>query len=130
MPALRLAAGTEVRSIHGGLATGVVTGTGAYAYLVESPVQYVRAVGGAGHPGAEHAIRGSVVSYVLSAVRPVVAECGDARTGVLVFTQSVVGEVVALDHIPGMGTGGLLEGRTHAKRPQAVLSAGIVVQGE
>jgi hypothetical protein len=46
MPALRLAAGTEVRSIHGGLATGVVAGTGAYAYLVESPVQYVRAVGG------------------------------------------------------------------------------------
>src|SRR5919112_4721903 len=124
------AARTEIHSIHGGFVTDVVARIGSYAYFAEPGVQYVASVSGTGLPGAEHALWGSVVSDVLCAGRPVIAEVGYTRARAFVFTLGVMREVVALDHIPGMSAGGSLEGRTHAKSPQVAVSAHIVVQDE
>src|SRR5919112_730424 len=124
------AARAEIHRIHSGLVVEVVARAGSYAYFAELGVQYVATVSCAVHPGVEHAIRGGVVSDVLCAVGPVVAEAGHTRARALVCPFSVMREVVALDHIPGMSAGGSLEGRTHAESPQAAVSARIVVQGE
>src|ERR671920_643449 len=124
------AARTEIHGIHGGLVADVVARTGSYAYFAEPGVKYIATVSGAVHPGAEHALRSRVVSDVLCAGRPVVAEVGYTCARAFVFTFGVMREVVALDHILGMSAGGSLEGRTHAESPQVTVSARIVVQGE
>ena len=49
------------------------------------PTQYVAPMDRTTRPGAEHAIRSSVVSNVLCAIRPVVAEGSDTRAWVVVL---------------------------------------------
>src|SRR5215210_2239632 len=93
-------------------------------------MQYVRTVDGTAHPGVEQAFRSSVVSDVLSAGGPGVAEATDARARVFVAPLGVVREVVALDHILRMSAGGFLQGGMHAEWPQAVVLTSVVVQGE
>src|SRR5919112_796830 len=124
------AARAEIHGIHGGLVADVVARTGSYAYFAEPGVKYVASVSGTVHPGVEHALWGTVMSDVLCAGRPVVAEVGYTCARAFVFTFGVMREVVALDHILGMSAGGSLEGRTHAESPQVTVSARIVVQGE
>jgi hypothetical protein len=97
---------------------------------VEPPIQYVRAVDGTAHPGAEHAFWSSVVSDVLSAVGPAVTEAPDARARVFVPPPGIVRLVVVLDHVLRMSTGGFLEGGMHAERLQAVVLRNVVVQSE
>src|SRR5919112_5357980 len=124
------AARTEIHSIHGGLVAKVIARTGSHAYFAEPGVKYVASVSGAVHPGAEHTLRSRVISDILCAGRPDVAEVGYTRARAFVFTFGVMREVVTLDHILGMSAGGSLEGRTHAESPQVTVSARIVVQGE
>ena len=97
---------------------------------MEPPIQYIRAVDGTAHPGVEHAFRSSVVSDVLCAVGPAVTEATDARARIFVPPPGVVREVVVLDHVLRMSTGGSLESGMHAERLQAVVFTSIVVQGE
>jgi hypothetical protein len=97
---------------------------------VEPPIQYVRAVDGTAHPGAEHAFWSSAVSDVLSAVGPAVTEAPDARARVFVPPPGIVRDVVVLDHVLRMSTGGFLEGGMHAERLQAVVLRNVVVQSE
>src|SRR5215203_436314 len=103
---------------------------GTYTYFVEHLIQYVTTVDGTAHPGAEQAFRSSVVSDVLSAGGVGVAEATDARARVFVALPGVVREVVALDHILRMSTGGFLECGMHAEWSQAVVFTSVVVQGE
>src|SRR5215212_8566411 len=124
------AARTEIHRIHGGFVADVVASIGSYAYFAEPGVKYVASVSGTIHPGAEHALWGRVVSDVLCAGRPVVAEVGYAGARAFVFSFGVMREVVALDHVLGMRAGGSLEGRTNAESPQGVVSSRVVVQGE
>src|SRR5215211_798947 len=129
-PGLKLGAGTEVDGIHGSSRAEVVAGTGAYADLVELAVKYVAPVGRIAHPGVEHTIWSSVVSDVLSAVGPVIAIVPDAHACAFVRPLGEVREVIALDHVLRMSTGGSLEGWMHAERLQAVLFTGVIVQGK
>jgi hypothetical protein len=68
--------------------------------------------------------------YVLHAIAVTVAEAPDTLARALVAAPRVVGEVVAPDHVFGVGSGGLLERRVDAKRPQVTVFALRVVQGE
>src|SRR5215208_1224938 len=122
--------GTKVCSIHGGLGVAVVACICTYAYFVAPLIQYVRAADGTAHPGAEHAFRSSVISDVLSAVGRAVTEATDACTRVFIPPPGIVREVVVLDHVLRMSTGGFLEGGMHAERLQTVVHTSVVVQGE
>ena len=94
---------------------------------MEPLIQYVRTVDRTAHPGLEQAFRSSIVSDVLCAGGPGVAEATDARAWVFVAPLGVVREVVALNHILRMSTGGILEGGMHAERLQAVFFTSVIV---
>ena len=105
------AGGSKIRSIHSSLGVAVVARTGTYAYFVEPPIQYIRVVYRAAHPGAEQALGSRVVSDVLCAGGPGVAEATDARARIFVPPPGVVREVVVLDHGPSNEHGRLSGGR-------------------
>src|SRR5918998_1628354 len=129
------AAGAEVGGVHCGVrcpAEGALVG--AYADLAELSVQNIGAVASAAHPRAHSAVWLAILAaapgYVLRAVAEAVAETPDAFAGALVASLRVVGEVVAPDHVFGVGPCGPLEVRVYAKRPKVAFPAFPVVQGE
>src|SRR5215210_1455917 len=129
------AAGAEVGGVHRGVSRPVERArVGAYADLAELSVQDVGAVSVAAHPHAHDAVglalRTAAPGYVLRAPAVTVAEAPYALAGALVASLRVVGEVVAPDHVFGVGPGGPLEGRVDAQRPQVALPAFPIVKGK
>src|SRR5215207_10284545 len=66
---------------------------------------------------------------VLGAELPDVAVAADALAGVFVAALGVVAEVVPLDHVLGVGSGGPHEGGMNAEAWQVPLRALLMVQG-